>query len=50
MSYLVGDLLQKHDVAYGLQSEIVEGVIDDNLECICERLGECAEMEVCVDF
>ncbi|KAF3571305.1 hypothetical protein F2Q69_00063291 [Brassica cretica] len=40
MSYLVGDLLQKHDVAYGLQSEIVEGVIDDNLECICERLGE----------
>ncbi|KAL0653931.1 hypothetical protein Bca4012_096622 [Brassica carinata] len=50
MSYLVGDLLQKHDVAYGLQSEIVEGVIDDNLECICERLGECAEMEANVYF
>lgn len=45
MSYLVGDLLQKHDFAYGLQHAIVEGVIDDNLKFMCERLGECAELE-----
>lgn len=50
ISYLVGDLLQRLGVPYALQRAIVDGVIEDNLECICKKLGECAAAEVRVDF